>query len=229
MNSGPLVFLGLLATMAISWLTFVMGPQIQMGHLEPATNVLSALQERYPNPYVGEANQGVGVYRANGCVACHTQQVRAREFGPDMARYGALRPSTGFDYLYDNPVFLGDLRVGPDLATVGLRYDRAALLLKLYEPRLTAPGSVMPSYRYLFVKQKIEFHPSADALQNLPPDLAPPAGYEIVPSPQAEQLVSYLLSRRQNTYIYYAPPPPTNKPAAHGATNAPGPVPAAAK
>jgi cytochrome c oxidase cbb3-type subunit 2 len=222
MNSGPLVFLGLLVTMAVSWLAFVMGPQIQIGDLQPATNVVSALGERYPNPYEGEANQGSQVYRANGCVACHTQQVRAREFGPDIARYLAIRPSTGFDYLYDQPAFLGDQRIGPDLAAVGPHSTREGLLRKLYDPQSETPGSVMPPYRCLFQTRKIEFNPSDNALTNLPPNLAAPEGYEIVPTPKAEQLVSYLLSRRQNTYIYYAPPPPTNKPAASlGATNAP--------
>jgi cytochrome c oxidase cbb3-type subunit 2 len=211
MNSGPLLFLGLFVTMAFSWLTFVMGPQLQIGRMEQATNVVSAAQEPYPNPYPGDAAQGAQVYRANGCVACHTQQIRAREFGADAAHYLALRQSTGFDYLFDQPVFLGEQRIGPDLAAVGGHMDRNALLMKLYEPRATTPGSVMPPYRYLFDTHKIEFAPSSTAMQ-LPPDLAPPAGSETVPTRQAEQLVAYLLSRRQNAYIYYAPPPPTNAP-----------------
>jgi cytochrome c oxidase cbb3-type subunit 2 len=211
MNSGPLLFLGLFVTMAFSWLTFVMGPQLQIGRMEPATNVVSAAQEAYPNPYPGDAAQGAQVYRANGCVACHTQQIRAKEFGPDTAHYLALRQSTGFDYLFDQPVLLGEQRIGPDLAAVGGHMDRAALLLKLYEPRVTAPGSVMPTYRYLFDTHEVEFSPSTNAMQ-LPSDLAPKPGWETVPTRQAEQLVSYLLSRRQNAYIYYAPPPPTNAP-----------------
>ncbi len=219
MNSGPLLFLGLFITMACSWLTFVMGPQLQIGRMEPATNIVSALQERYPNPYEGEASQGAQVYRANGCVACHTQQIRAKSFGPDTVHYIALRQSTGYDYLYDQPVLLGEQRIGPDLATVGLRDSRDALLLKLYEPRVHAPGSIMPTFRYLFDTHKIGFAPSPDALV-VPPDLAPPAGFEIVPTRQAQQLVAYLLSRRQNIYTYFSPPPlppPTNAPATNAA------------
>ncbi|HWD21145.1 MAG TPA: cbb3-type cytochrome c oxidase subunit II [Verrucomicrobiae bacterium] len=214
MNSGPLLFLGLLFTMACSWLTFVMGPQLQVGRMQPATNLVS--QELYPNPYEGVSGQGSQVYRANGCVSCHSQQIRAKSFGPDMAHYLAIRPSTAYDYLYDQPVLLGDQRIGPDLAAVGLHFDRAGLLQKLYEPRLSAPGSVMPSYRYLFETRKITFAPSTNALA-LPPQLAAPAGYEVVPTPAAEELAGYLLSRRQNVFIYFAPPPPTNAPA----TNAP--------
>ena len=212
MNSGPLLFLGLFVTMALSWLTFVMGPQLQIGRMGQATNVVSALQETYPNPTPGEAAQGAQVYRANGCVACHTQQIRAKEFGPDTAHYLALRQSTGFDYLFDQPVLLGEQRIGPDLSAVGGHMDRNSLLLKLYEPRATTPGSVMPTYRYLFDTHPIKFAPSPNALPLLG-DLAPPDGWETVPTSKAEQLVAYLLSRRQDAYIYYAPPPPTNAPA----------------
>jgi cytochrome c oxidase cbb3-type subunit 2 len=218
MNSGPLLFLGMFVTMAVSWLTFVMGPQLQIGRMEQATNTVSALQERYPNPYPGDAAQGAQVYRANGCVACHTQQIRSREFGPDIARYFGIRQSTGYDYLFDQPVLLGEQRIGPDLSAVGDRMDRNSLLLKLYDPRLgNTPKSVMPSFAYLFDTRRVDFNASSNALQNLPPDLAAPAGFEIVPSAKAEQLAAYLLSRRQNAFIYYAPAPPTNAPA----TNAP--------
>ena len=217
-NSGPLLFLGMFVTMAISWLTFIMGPQLQIGRMEQATNTVSALQERYPNPYPGDAAQGAQVYRANGCVACHSQQIRAREFGPDIARYFAVRQSTGFDYLFDQPVLLGEQRIGPDLAAVGGHMDRNSILLKLYDPQLgNTPKSVMPPFRYLFDTRQIQFHTSSNALQYLPPELAPPPGWEIVPSAKAEQLAAYLLSRRQNAFIYYAPAPPTNAPA----TNAP--------
>ena len=103
-----------------------------------------------------------------------------------------------------------------------MRYDEAGLLRQLYAPR--APGSVMPSYRYLFDKRKIGFAPSPDALQ-IEGDLAAPAGYEIVPSVKAKQLAAYLVSRHQDVYTFYAPPPlkpKTNAPPAV-ATNVPAP------
>ena len=87
MNSGPLLFLGLFVTMACSWLSFVMGPQLQIGDMRPTTNiVIGASGQIYPNPEPGAAHQGAEVYRANGCVACHTQQVRPREMGSDLDR-----------------------------------------------------------------------------------------------------------------------------------------------
>ena len=41
--------------------------------------------------------------------------------GPDIARGWGVRQSVAEDYLYDDPVQLGSLRAGPDLADVGVR------------------------------------------------------------------------------------------------------------
>ena len=49
----------------------------------------------------------------------------------------------------------------------------------------------MPSYKFLFETRKIAGQEDADALK-LTGDLAPPAGYEIVPTSDARQLVAYL-------------------------------------
>lgn len=222
MNSGPLLFLGLFITMACSWLSFVMGPQLQMGNMQPTTNiVVGASGQIYPHTEPGTAHQGEEIYRANGCASCHTQQVRPRSLGSDIDRGWGLRRSTGFDYLFDDPVMLGSQRVGPDLANAGKRMDAAAVLLRLYQPRVLTPGSIMPPYPYLFAKHKITGLPSPDALQ-LPAQFAPPAGYEIVPLPAARQLAAYVTSLHQDGYLYEAPPPP--QPA--GKTNATAKVPA---
>ena len=80
MNNGPMLYLGLFAAMAISWVTFVLGPQVQMAGLLPAQTV-GSLPVSYPNNPPGLARQGAEVYRACGCVYCHTQQVRPRGAG----------------------------------------------------------------------------------------------------------------------------------------------------
>jgi len=225
MNSGPLLFLGLFVTMACSWLSFVMGPQLQIGDMRPTTNiVIGASGQIYPNPEPGAAHQGAEVYRANGCAACHTQQVRPRDLGPDINRGWGVRRSTGYDYLFDQPVMLGSQRVGPDLANAGKRMDAAAVLLHIYEPRTITPGSIMPPFPFLFDKHKIEGIPSADAMR-VPAPFEPPAGYEIVPRPEARALAAYVTSLHQDGYFFEAPPPPqpagkTNAPA----TNAPAKV-----
>ena len=74
MNYGALFFLAGFLALTSSWFGMVLTPQLQVGRQELATNtVTSAL---YPLRRPGLAEQGAQVYRANGCVACHSQQVR---------------------------------------------------------------------------------------------------------------------------------------------------------
>jgi len=223
-NNGPLLFLGLFVTMACSWLSFVMGPQLQMGDMRPTTNiVVGASGQIYPHPEPGTAHQGAEVYRANGCAACHTQQVRPRDLGSDIDRGWGVRRSTAYDYLYDQPVMLGSQRVGPDLANVGKRMDTISILLHLYEPRTITTNSIMPPFPFLFEKRKIQGVPSADALR-LPAPFTPTPGYEIVPRPAALSLAAYVASLHQDGYLFEAPPPLR----APGGTNTPASAPAPA-
>ena len=176
MNSGPSLFLGLFLAMAISWLAFVLEPQMQIGSLQQTNTVaVGAMPVMYPVGLPGDADQGAEVYRANGCAACHTQQARPNGDGNDLARGWGRRRSVADDYIYDQPVMLGSQRVGPDLANAGLRMDANAVLARLYNPRalLGNGASIMPPYPYLFEKRKIRGVPSSDALR-LPPPFAPP-------------------------------------------------------
>lgn len=74
MRHGPLLFLGLLGAMALSWLGMIATPQFQLGNVQP-TNVPPA-NVLYPTPDPGLANVGREIYRANGCAYCHTEVVR---------------------------------------------------------------------------------------------------------------------------------------------------------
>jgi cytochrome c oxidase cbb3-type subunit 2 len=56
----------------------------------------------------------------------------------------------------------------------------------------------------LFETRIIGAAPSPDAL-NLPPGFTPPAGYEVVPKPEAKQIVAYLLSLHADVPLYDAP------------------------
>ena len=221
MNNGPMLFLGLFAAMAISWVTFVLGPQAQMGDLQPAKTV-AALPAVYPQTTPGLARQGEEVYRASGCVYCHTAQVRPKELGSDLAHGWGLRRSVAHDYIYNQTVMLGTQRVGPDLANAGLRMDATAVLARLWDARMFDPKSLMPPYRFLFEVRKIGRTPSPNALL-VRPEFAAPPGYEIVPRPAARALAAYVASLRQEPYLFEAPPPPgsvsTN--AAAGGTNTP--------
>ena len=132
--------------------------------------------------------------------------------GVDLEHGWGVRRSVAEDFLYDQPVQLGNLRAGPDLANIGLRSPDANWhLLHLYAPRSEVATSRMPSFRYLFTVQRIGAAPAPDAL-NLPAAFAPPAGYEVVPRPEAKQLAAYLLSLRANQPVYDAPFTPPAQP-----------------
>jgi cytochrome c oxidase cbb3-type subunit 2 len=217
MNSGPLLFVGLLATMACSWTGFVLAPQLQLGDLTQTNTVPvgDAVPQIYPLAQAGTAHQGAEIYRANGCAACHTEMVRPLDLGSDLHRGWGARRSLAEDYLFEQPVMLGTQRVGPDLANFGRLADTngiflGRIFLRLYDPRLITPGSVMPPYRFLFETRKIGLFPSRDAIVLHDQD-APPPGYEIVPRPQARALAAYLVNLRQDGYLFEAPPPPQPK------------------
>ena len=74
MNYGAVVFLVGFLALASSWCGMVLTPQLQVGRQELATNSVTSLL--YPSRRPGLAEQGAQVYRANGCVACHSQNVR---------------------------------------------------------------------------------------------------------------------------------------------------------
>ncbi len=229
MNSGPIIFVGLFATIACTWTGFVLGPQMQLGDLTSTNTVVvgKELSQSYPIAQAGIAHQGAEVYRANGCAACHTQVVRPVQQSSDISRFWGLRRSVAEDYVFETPVMIGSTQVGPDLANVGRRLvfdtndmNLDGVYLRLYDPELVAGKSggkstghstVMPSYRFLFKKQKIGFHPSRETL-HLPDQDAPPSGYEIVPTDEAKALVYYLINLKQDGYLFDAPPklPPTN-------------------
>jgi cytochrome c oxidase cbb3-type subunit II len=124
--------------------------------------------------------------------------------GPDIERGWGLRHSVAEDFLWDYPVQLGSIRVGPDLSNVGMRYDLNWELCHLYAPQSEVKGSMMPPFRYLFTVQKISGASSPDALQ-LPAAAAPPAGYEVVATARAKELAAYLLSLRANVALHDAP------------------------
>lgn len=192
MNRFPILFLGILLTFGSAWVGLTVIPHFQFGRLKPLVD--HELDEVYPRPPSGLAQRGAEVYAGNGCIYCHSQQVRPEHQGSDIARGWGIRQTVPEDYLYDRTVYLGTMRTGPDLANVGNRLrDEQWHYEHLYAPRSKYPRSTMPAYRYLFRVQRIEGEPSADAVR-VEGDHAPPEGYEVVPTADARALVAYLIS-----------------------------------
>jgi len=290
-KTGVSVFIAAFVALGASWCGFVLAPVLQLGGAKQTVVLQST--DNWPLQRTGEATLGLQVYRAYGCAACHSEQVRqtgaafevtltslgvqkpsdfvdftkslfvlpeladytnaiaaslngwkgglpktlltctdkdiATEMadrlkavgvksetgiiatGADIARGWGSRLSVAADYLYDQPVQLGSLRAGPDLANIGVRAPDANWQLQhLYAPKSVTPTSTMPSFKFLFEVRKIGATPSPDAL-NLPKEFAAADGYEIVPKPEAKQLAAYLLSLKANVPLYEAPFTPAAK------------------
>jgi cytochrome c oxidase cbb3-type subunit 2 len=155
--------------------------------VEEATNTT------YPRPLAGLDVQGKDVYKSNGCIYCHSQQVRAASFGADIDRGWGTRRSVARDYIFDNPPLMGTMRTGPDLHNIGARQpSRDWHALHLFNPQITSPGSIMPPHPFLF-----EQHEGNGAVPKegilLPAKWAPQGAY-IVPTKRAEYLIEYLKS-----------------------------------
>lgn len=209
MNYGPLLFLGILFTLASSWVGLVLMPHRQLGGLTPNTSTnATGVVEVYPQARNGEAQQGAEIYRSLGCVYCHSQQVRPEGFGSDITRGWGKRRTVSRDYLYDKPVMLGTSRTGPDLTNIGERQPSSDWHLShLYNPQITSKGSVMPPYPFLFEVRRVGARgPSPDALK-LTGEHAPAAGHEVVPKAAARQLVAYLQSLKTSVALPEAPLP----------------------
>lgn len=105
-------------------------------------------------PYNERQLAGRSVYIREGCMYCHTQQVRRIEVETGTVRVkgdiGA--ESVAGDYAFQKPVLWGTERQGPDLARVAGRppgNSREWHLEHLRNPQLFNPGTLMPSYAHL--------------------------------------------------------------------------------
>ena len=206
MKHFSLLFIGIFSIVASSFLGLIITSQNQIGALKQSTESLELNDEGalvmvegdplFPKNLSGSASQGHLEYIKLGCVNCHSQQIRRTSISSDISRGLGLRYSVPRDYILQKKVVLGTQRVGPDLSNVGLRQrDKNWHLLHLYNPQITSPGSVMPSFSFLFELKSEESVPENSVL-NFPEEstYAPEKGSVIVPSRRANALVNYLLS-----------------------------------
>src|SRR5690625_4477126 len=88
---------------------------------------------------------GRDVYIREGCVSCHSQQIRM--LSSEVQRYGPY--SLAGESVYDHPFLWGSKRTGPDLARVGGRYSDEWHRIHLRDPRAVVRESNMPAYPWL--------------------------------------------------------------------------------
>ena len=109
--------------------------------------------------------EGRDIYIREGCTVCHSQMIRPLR--AEVERYGHY--SVAGELVYDHPFVFGSKRTGPDLARVGGLYSDDWHRAHLLDPRSVVPGSIMPSYPWLF-EQSIDLEVLAKkvtALQRL--------------------------------------------------------------
>ena len=141
-------------------------------------------------PYNPEEMRGREIYVSEGCVYCHTQQVR-----PLPVDSGFGRPSAPGDFAYQTPELLGSERTGPDLTNIGARQSSQIWqYIHLYEPRAVVPQSIMPAFPWLF--QIVATAPAGTMSLPIPKSYAPLNGV-VIPTDGARALVAYLLALKQ--------------------------------
>jgi cytochrome c oxidase cbb3-type subunit 2 len=111
--------------------------------------------------YTAQEAQGRRVYQREGCWYCHSQYVRpvARE---DL-RWGPV--SEAGEYAFDLPHLFSTRRIGPDLTRVGLKYSDDWHYAHHWDPRLTVPDSIMPSFKWLYDEVRVAVKKGPDGLE----------------------------------------------------------------
>lgn len=203
--------IGLGLAFGLPWLAVVVIPAVKAQRLAPLSydKEKDGITGVYPQHHT--YRQGELTYLQQGCVQCHTQMIRPTYLGvmdgwkkswgsnQDEVPTSATRPSNIRDFMFTPVAPLGNLRIGPDLANAGYRLtDEKALHVKLYAPRSIHAWSTMPSYRNLYKVQKIQGNGSPNALE-LSGEFAPEAGFEVVPTAEAIELVKYLTSLKKDS------------------------------
>ena len=219
MKSLPILFIGLFATLGLSWLGLGLLNQQTIGALDPAPE--SALlggeeegeepsllgQNRLPPRPLSRAHEGAQVYADLGCYQCHTQKVRPAELGFDVARDWGPRQKVARDMVRRYKPMTGTIRIGPDLSNIGNRAESDNWLhLHLFNPRLNQPAANKPAFRFLYKSRPKSGDPldkrQKTALQfpsRIPKRLAKTLRtHEIVPTERASRLVAYLKSLKMD-------------------------------
>ncbi len=112
-------------------------------------------------PYSPLELQGRDLYIREGCVGCHSQMVRP--FRSEVERYGPQ--SKAGEFVYDHPFLWGSKRTGPDLLRGGGKYNDNWHFNHFWSPQSISPGSIMPSYKWLFDNKAMDNSTLQDKMQ----------------------------------------------------------------
>ena len=110
-------------------------------------------------PYTALRLAGRDIYQREGCVGCHSQQIRTLR--SEVERYGPY--SLAGESVFDHPFLWGSKRTGPDLWREGKKYPDSWHFNHMIEPTSMSPGSIMPAYAFLY-EQTLNTSQTADKL-----------------------------------------------------------------
>ena len=134
-------------------------------------------------PYTPLELQGRDIYVREGCYTCHSQMIRP--FRSETERYGEY--SKAGEFVYDHPFQWGSKRTGPDLHRVGGKYPDLWHYLHMSDPRSISPGSIMPSYGWLY-EQDIDYGSTEAKIRGMRTLGVPyPEGYESVANEELQK------------------------------------------
>lgn len=161
-------------------------------------------------PLSEDAVLGKASFIANGCVACHTQQVRI----VDMDKVWGSRPSVAADYAdihrtdtwRNTATLMGTERTGPDLTNIGNRQPgKEWHLPHLFNPRILVKESIMPAYPWMFtIKPRAEL---GDVVVPVPKEFMRGQKGVVIAKAEALQLVAYLQALKQTKLPDGSPEP----------------------
>ncbi len=181
------LLLGIFGTFTFSWVGLTVIPNLQIGHLDPQMDEEGT--DVYPAPKSGMTERGSHVFAANGCFYCHSRQLRpdyaasdidrTRDLGPTPRPKWGERRSAPRDYIFDRPVLIGNMRMGPDLSNMG---KAAPAEEENASPAPSASPAGPPAGTASPVPTKSPANPSASP--------APAAGAKPAPATQAVSAAS---------------------------------------
>lgn len=186
-NTSLMIFVGLSMLVAVL-------PALQMQETLP----LPAME-----PLTDQEQRGLEIYVAEGCVGCHSQQVRNIE----MDKLYGERPALPSDYYYSkkrmdiwrqSPSLLGSQRTGPDLTNIGKRQAGADWhFLHFYNPRIVVKESIMPGYPWLYEEKYASDVTEDDVVVSIPKSFLKDTSKVIVATQDLLDLTAYMHSLKQ--------------------------------
>jgi cytochrome c oxidase cbb3-type subunit 2 len=151
-------------------------------------------------PLTEDEAAGKAIYVKEGCVGCHSQQVRNVE----MDKVWGSRPGVAADYAASSRTdfwrnsanLMGTARIGPDLTNIGARQPSIDWhLAHLYNPRSVVKQSIMAPYPWYFeIKNKAN---KGDIVVRIPEEFMNGIKGVVIAKKEALQLVAYLQSLKQ--------------------------------